>query len=239
MSVRAVAREVIYDVATLGANPWLRHHLEVSSEHNEPLRKLGLAALLLPDSTHIYKRCSQLATRSYQKAGHEVVGLGYHSVVLRDGLQRVKKIHHRTLGMTPEEQLEYAHNLSCQQQALLDQFPEISLAQEFSIDAFPLNTTRSCVTSSQQYISNATPIDMTQPHTDVLPFLSDARDYYQDSGIMPDIVGIANLLQTADGIVLVDTVPLLDTNPRDKNAIRDALSILALHTPTSAHNSEK
>ena len=228
-TIREWLRNFTYSAATLGTNPWLKEDFREEIESRPTVqRAVGRFALYAGDhgAAQFYQN---MVTRSYRHNGETIIGLGFHSVVLRDGDDMVRKIHHRTLGLSPNEQTEHARTLERRQACMLRAFPTIAVAQEFSVQPFTLNPNRTCVVARQPYISNAKGVNSLQPSETYRAFLQAACDEYNRTGQLPDIVGTDNILETEQGLRMVDTIPLSADNPADVRALGHGLAILALH----------
>ena len=223
-------RNTIYELATLGANPWANKSVaERYKEDNNQLQRLARLALLRAGDFGGNKLYASLATRSYRQAGEEVVGLGFHSVVLGNGPANVKKVHHRTHLLTHGEQQSEVLDLQRRQQPILDIFGPQASEQSFTIEPFPLNKERSCVMAHQERIRTGIPVDMSESTDALQGFLETSRRMYDATGQIPDIVGLANMFETPDGIVIVDTIPLSVENSQDTQTLKIAHQILAFH----------
>jgi len=245
MNIRSEVGSLTYDLATLGANPWFKQDLltEVKSEPNRALRLAKTAVLtgaLKAGELGANVFYARVATRSYQRAGHEVVGMGYHTVVIKEDEKLVRKIYHRTHRWSTERlSLESARLLEAQE-SVLDEFPDSAIPQSVTIGEFPLDPTRHCLVAQQDYIKDGIPVDFLHPSDAARDFLEDSCAMYDRTGSIPDIVGLANVFDTPSGLKIIDTIPLSAENPRDFNALRHAFTILALHgfAPSEQHISE-
>jgi hypothetical protein len=226
--VREVARSHIVDLATLGANPWFRDDWEqrVRDRDGGPakLAELGLLKMARFGGS---AACRQLIKHAYGRAGQKVVGIGYHSVVLRDG-NNVQKIHYRHDGDIPAQQQE-ASRLNRAHRRVMVEFEDLAVPQAFFVGSSPLHLDQPYVVARQAYVENGKPSNMRRPSKAAFEFLGRASRMFEETGLMPDIVGLGNLLDTPRGPKLVDTIPLDSQSPADGPAISHALAILEDH----------
>lgn len=219
-------KRIAYDSVTLGGNDYFRPGFLESEAHKGWLQKYSsrvgaLAVRGLPDFMF------NLVTRNYRKKGCEVLGLGYHSVVIADGDNYVRKIHHRTLYSGADERQAYIDRLYRKQRLLCDHFPsEMIELQDFVIEEFPLNPSLTCVVSKQKRIfGNGMDYAEIRAHNDIMDL---CQHMFDKSEALPDIVGKKNIFQVSwrNLPVIVDTIPVEKSDPSDHEAYRRAQEIL-------------
>lgn len=210
-------REAVYSQAALGS-------------HDEAVDKLSpiprITARLI-GSLSVESQVN-LVTHSYRKIGEQVLGIGYHSVVLADTPTSVRKIHHRTAHMSPDEHRLYIESLEAGQQLLKEFFPDQVREQFYSIGALPPDPSRDVVIAHQERVDKGIGVDFLKPaHTETVSrFLAECSLMNYQCGFMPDIVGRNNVVQIDNELAIIDTVPLSGDSPDDSAAYIAAQSIL-------------
>ncbi|GAA1471185.1 hypothetical protein CFELI_00940 [Corynebacterium felinum] len=219
-------KRIAYDSVTLGGNKHLRKgFLKAEKQRGlfQAVAARGAVALVRIAPQFMFA----LVTRSYRKNGMEVLGLGYHSVVVADGADGVKKYHHRTLHMSQEQRQAYIERLYRKQDVLKAHFPDAMIAsQEFVVEQFPLNQQLHTVVSVQKRIRNI-PLfhENIRANHKVMQL---CQDMFESANALPDVVGKSNFFftDTHEGIVIVDTIPVEESDPTDWEAYIRAQEIL-------------
>lgn len=235
------ARRVIYDSITIGANDFLRGHFLLAESQRSNFHLLGAKAAILSHRVAPHFIWNTV-TRNYQNQGLDVLGLGYHSVVLGDGADRVRKIHHRTLHMLPEHRNAYIDRLYRKQSILYEFFPEGMIKrQEFVVEEFPLNPSLPVVVARQPRVYGEF---LTRDQVLTNDLVTDpSKEMHDEARTLPDIVGSDNMLipQGEETPVLIDTIPLSQHDPNDYAAYRAAREIMheALNVDAYQENQSK
>ncbi|WJZ01857.1 hypothetical protein [Corynebacterium freiburgense] len=226
MKLLAETRRILYDSITVGANEFLREHFLLAEQNRTNFHLFGAQAALFAQR-RIPTTLFNFVTRSYRKHGFEVVGLGYHSVVIADGENAVRKIHHRTLHMFPEQRNAYIDRLYHKQRVLQNFFPENMVTdQEFVVEEFPANPDLPVVVSKQPRIYGKFLSREEILRTDAIT--NPSREMFENARTLPDIVGKENVVIPANGDcpVVIDTIPLSEHDPSDYAAFLAAESIM-------------
>lgn len=226
MKLLAETRRILYDSITVGANKFLKEHFLLAEQNRSNLHLFGAQAALFAQRC-IPTTLFNLVTRSYKKHGFEVVGLGYHSVVIADSKNTVRKIHHRTLHMLPEQRKSYIDRLYHKQRILQNFFPENMVTdQEFVVDEFPANRGLPVVVSKQPRVYGKFLSREEILRTDAIT--NPSREMFENARTLPDIVGKENVVIPENGgcPVIIDTIPLSEHDPNDYAAFLAAESIM-------------
>lgn len=226
MRIVSEAKRIAYECVTLGSNKHLRPgFLETERKRSKltaVLSTVGVTAVWLMPALMF-----RLVTRSYRQAGCEVLGLGYHTVVIARGGDEVIKVHHRTLDMPDEYRTKYIERLYRKQQVLLDHFPPTMIAkQEFRVEPFPLDRSRTTVVSVQPRVRGAGLTERDIVRDKKLVDLCSRM--YKEGQALPDIVGKVNMIRPVGepDPVIIDTIPVENSDPTDWAAYRSARKIL-------------
>ena len=228
MRVIPEVKRVIYDSVALGNNPYLRESFFQAEQERSIWH--GIAARLATTATNLFPNAMQsMVTRPYRRKGFEVLGMGYHSVVVATDTDSVSKIHHRTLGLSPAEKADYISRLYRKQNILKEFYPHPMVCdQEFVIEPFALNPDLEAVVSKQPrqygtFLSRSAVLD-----------LPDFRHYsvnmHDTVMTLPDLVGKDNVI-IPDGQshpVIIDTIPIEKSDPSDFAAYHAAKSIMGV-----------
>jgi hypothetical protein len=184
--------------------------------------------LLFASGAHGADFLTKMATRNYRNEDSEVVGIGHHSVAIKDG-DVVTKYHHRTLHWNEAEREKRRDELRTAQGLLTEPFYDVIEPQDFSIQPFIGDLDLRSVTSRQSYVDSRESVDIvTDPRTREL--LARVAAFYSDTGVMVDWVGSNNIMFRSDGyLLIVDTVPLIATEPRNKRALTEAEKYFRQH----------
>lgn len=220
------AQRVIYDGITIGTNDFLRGHFLLAESQRSNFHLFGAKAAILSHRVAPHFIWNTV-TRNYHKQGLDVLGLGYHSIVLGDGTDRVRKIHHRTLHMLPERRNAYIDRLNRKQSLLREFFPDPMIKfQEFAVEEFPLNPSLPVVVAKQPRVYGEF-LTRDQVLTNDL-VTAPSKEMHDQARTLPDIVGSDNMLipQGAETPVLIDTIPLSQHDPNDYAAYRVACEIM-------------
>ena len=198
-----------------------------------PARAVVLKAIMAtPGLPHFLY--SRTYTKPYEAAGHEVLGTGYHAVVVDDGPHQVRKFYRRTAGLSEAEQRAHLAHLEQKQQSTLSHLPSFTVPQEFFIQEDPLNPNQSIIAATQarvaikaglNFYKGAAPL-IADPST----FAAQALTMQEESTptALPDVVGVNNLVVEAHTgeILLIDPVSLHADDPEDDVAYQQAQRIL-------------
>lgn len=225
---RSDISRLAYDTAVLFNNPTYRAESRATQE-NGFSGSLHLAARALM-ATHTVSAplARSLVTRSYRQAGEEIVGLGYHTVVLEEDETMVRKIHHRTAHLSSTERLHALMTLERRQERLLRHYGDIALLQTFEITSFPPSPRQLVISSIQEKVEGK-PVDFSAPSEISTELAERAAHDLTHHALMPDIVGVGNFFETTDGVRLVDTIPLECEKRIDRRAIALAIGIIDAH----------
>lgn len=235
MSVRNSSREelhalsgLVYDSVTTGVNPITSEAFaNVASELPTITQRMTARALRLAISHGFEKQLQRLATRAYKDG--PVVGIGRQSVVLADGEGGVRKILHRTHSLSEEKQAARIARMEERQTRLAEGFADRMLLQRFVIEPFPLNPAFNCIVAYQRRVREGTPSTPIKASPTMHDFLADCRTFYDQTGVIPDIVSPGNMFETSAGIVIVDTLPFLADAPAHRQGLVLAGQVLAMH----------
>jgi len=226
-----MAKKELYTCASLGASPHFREDL-LETGFSLGIQKRLLRTVLLSAASCNIGRSTlrKLVTVRYGLRGLDVIGLGFHSVVVTDGDQMVQKYYHRTLGYDHAQLETEAKRLQELSDKTVRFLPYLAVSQSFETKPFPLKPERLCIASRQKRVFGENVDLSTDTSEDVLQFLLDCRGLQQTNAYCPDIVGYGNLLRNTDGYLkLVDTIGLERSNPSDYAALKIADRILSLN----------
>ena len=171
---------------------------------------------------------TKMATRNYRNENSEVVGIGHHSVAVKDR-DIVTKYHHRTLYWSEAEREKRRDELKTAQDLLAEPFYDVIEPQDFSVQPFVGDLDLRSVASKQNYVDSRESVDIvTDPRTQDL--LARVAAFYSDTGVMVDWVGSNNIMFHSDGrLLVVDTVSLITTEPRNERVLTEAEKYLRRH----------
>lgn len=220
------AKRIAYESVTLGGNRHLRPGF-LETERNRSKLTAVLSTLGVVATRVAPGFMFNLVTRSYRQAGCEVLGLGYHTVVVARGEDEVMKVHHRTLDMPDEHRAEYIDRLYRKQQVLIDHFPAAMIVrQEFRVEPWPLDPSRTTVVSIQPRVRGARITERAIVQDKKI--LDLCSQMYKNAEALPDIVGKVNMIRPVGepDPVIIDTIPVEKSDPTDWAAYRSARKIL-------------
>ncbi len=228
------AKRIIYDGVALGTNPFLRAGF-YDAEHQRSLLH-GVGARTAATVSRMFPHfMSKLVTSPYRRHGFEVLGIGYHSVVVsnRDD-DTVHKFHHRTLDLDQQQKQHYINRLYRKQKILTDFYPEEMIGhQEFVVEPFPLNPSVTAVVSKQPrfhgtFLSRSEALNIPE-------FRKPSLLMHEQAFTLPDLVGKENIIiPTGQATpVIIDTIPLEKDDPSDFLAYHVAKDIIGISPPAN------
>lgn len=171
-----------------------------------------------------------ILTKRYEKAGYQILGTGVQSTVLADGLFALKIFRH-TAGLSEDQQQQLVHDLEDKQSVTLDHLADFAIPQSFAIDQDPADKSHAIVIARQRRIVGGHAINLRLPGArpqSLNSFIVGSQSMHDKIGGLPDIVGINNIFDENGTIKLVDTIPLLRSDPNDANALAQARSLLKI-----------
>ena len=229
MNVISKVKDELYAYAASRESPVLNpvFRQELLDAHPSHLSHFVLK-LLFASGAHGTDFLTKMATRNYRDENSEIVGIGHHSVAIKNG-DVVTKYHHRTLNWNEAEREKRRDELRTAQGLLTEPFYDVMEPQDFSVQPFIGDLALRSVTSKQSYVDSRESVDIvTDPRTQDL--LARVAVFYSDTGVMVDWVGSNNIMFRTDGCLrVVDTVPLIATEPRNKRTLTEAEKYFRQH----------
>jgi hypothetical protein len=134
-----------------------------------------------------------------------VLGHGYNATTIREyGADEVRKIIRGSDRLSEAGRDELAHNLEDRIAVNKAVHPDITIPTTVTIALSPV-LNRLTVQLIQPFVASRT--EGSDPR-DIIEFAEKSLDEMLPTGLLPDVIGRQNLINTDDGIRLVDTVPV-------------------------------
>lgn len=183
-------------------------------------QSIDAAVFLIPTLKH------EIDHIMMRRRGYRYIGSGAESRVYSDGTQVLKYVKGSEL-LSDHERKELSDKKQTEFEQLKTHMASFLLDQTIAVAPHIIKRGQEVVQTAQPYASYAKLIESNGPGgdmhlydttTDVLDELSDfvdaSWDLHSKTGLLPDTNGLDNVVQTKNGLLLIDTQPItLDQAP--------------------------
>jgi hypothetical protein len=195
----------------------------MDNEDDRRERRAGIA-----ENPHLIKRVGALALHHavhtvgaqnvrdiyeipYRRRGIDIIGYGYTATAFREpGSETVRKIIRGTDRLSDEERAEQAQKLK-DLVAVSHRFhPEVAIPTSVEIAPSPV-LSRPTIQLVQPFVTSSA--ERPDPRQ-IRDFAEISLEEMMPTGYIPDVKGMHNLINTEDGIRLIDTVPITTEDMR-------------------------